>query len=499
MKPLTLARKVAVLLAFVASAPLASHGADADGRRFASNHQGVFGGQKLRYSAIVEERFITDAAGKRTASIFTTSYIRSDVPKGAQRPVMFVFNGGPGSASIWLHMGYVGPRRIDFKDVVKPETVPPFNTVDNPDSPLDAADIVLIDPVGTGFSRILPDGKPEQFYGTAQDAKVTVELIQRWTRENDRWNAPKYLLSESYGTIRAAVVARLLAGGPMETGSMEGTTLNGVILLGQAMDMGGSAGDDGRYINTLPTLAATACYHGKVTGCSAAGQVDAANKFINEEYLQALHAGSRLTDAQRDSVVNRLAALIGLSPAVVRENNLRLNASAFARSLLADQGKELGMYDGRYTLPLAASGKDPVADDPAMGQYVPGFVAAYNLYARKDLGVSIADEYQPIAFRAVNGPWDYGRGPGGGADKNFATDLAVAMRRNPQLRLMVGTGYYDLVTTLGAADYTVAHAGIPLDATQLYLYPSGHMPYLGTEAREALAKDVRAFIAGAKK
>ncbi len=489
-----------VILAVAAGAPLASHAAEAEARRFASNHEGIFGGQKLRYSAIVEENFITDAAGKRTASIFTTSYLRTDVPKGAQRPVMFVFNGGPGSASLWLHMGYVGPRRVDFKDAVKPETAPPFNTVDNPESPLDVADIVLIDPVGTGFSRILPDGKPEQFYGTAQDARVTVDLIQRWTREHDRWNAPKFLLSESYGTIRAAVVARLLAGGPMETGAMEGITLNGVILLGQSMDMSGSAGDDGRYLNTLPTLAATACYHGKVAaGCSAAGQVEAANQFIHEEYQRALYAGSRLTGHERDAVVNGLATLTGLSPAVVRENNLRIDASVFARSLLADQFKEIGMYDGRYTLPLAASGKDPVADDPAMGQYVPGFVAAYNMYARKELGVAIDDTYQAIAFRAVNASWDYGRGPGGGADKNFATDLAVAMRRNPHLRLMVGTGYYDLVTTLGAADYTVTHAGIPLEATQFYLYPSGHMPYLGTEAREALARDVRAFVAGAKK
>ena len=432
----------AVLLAVAAGAPLTSHGAEAEARRFASNHQDVFGGQKLRYSAVVAESFITDAAGKRTASVFTTSYIRTDVPKGTQRPVMFVFNGGPGSSSIWLHMGYVGPRRVDFKDVVKPETAPPFNTVDNPDSPLDVADIVLIDPVGTGFSRILPEGKPYQFYGTAQDARLTAELIQRWTRENDRWNAPKFLLSESYGTIRAAVVSRLLAGGPMETGNMDGVTLSGVILLGQAMDFSGGAGEDGRFINTLPMLAATACYHGKVAaGCSAAAQVEAANKCITDEYLHALQAGSRLSGAHRDSVVNQLAALTGLSAAEIRENNLRIGAGVFARTLLANEGKEVGMYDGRYTLPLASSGKDPVADDPAMGQYVPAFVAAYNMYARKDLGVTIDDTYQAIAFRSVNTPWDYGRGPGGGADKNFALDLAVAMRRNPQLRLMVGTGY----------------------------------------------------------
>lgn len=464
-------------------------------RRFETNHKGVFGGQQVRYRAIVAENFIADGSAKRTASVFTTSYIRTDVAKGAARPVMFVFNGGPGSASIWLHMGFVGPRRVDFTDVVNPETVPPFKTVDNADSPLDVADIVLIDPPGTGFSRILPDGKPDQFYGTAQDAKLTAELIQRWTREHDRWNAPKYLLSESYGTIRSAVVARLLAGGPTETGAMDAVTLNGVILLGQAMDISGSAGGDGRYVNLLPSLAATACYHGKVAaGCTAAAQAAEAKKFGAEVYLKALFAGSALPAAEREGIVSRLAALTGLSADLIRSNDLKISASTFARGLLAAQGKELGIYDSRYTLPLTASGNDPVADDPAMGQYVPAFVATYNLHARNDLGVKINDTYEPIAFRTVNAQWDYGRGAGGGAERNYASDLAIAMRRNPQLRLMIGTGYYDLLTTLGAAEYTVTHADIPLDRTQMHAYPSGHMPYLGDEARSMLVRDVRAFV-----
>jgi carboxypeptidase C (cathepsin A) len=379
---------------------------------------------------------------------------------------------------------------------VNPETLPPFRTVDNTDSPLDVADIVLIDPPGTGFSRILPDGTPEQFYGTEQDAKMTVDLVQRWVRENDRWNAPRYLLGESFGTIRAAVVAKLLAGGPTETGNMDGMTLNGIILLGQAMDIGASDGSDIRYLNVLPTLAAAACYHGKVAaGCTPATQLAEATKFASDAYLKALYAGSNLSLAERDAIVARLAELTGLSSAFIRENDLRISASAFARELLADKGKQIGLYDGRFTLPLAASGKDPVADDPAMAQYVPGFVASYNIYARHDLGVSIDETYQAIAFRSVNANWDYGRGAGKGpAGSDYAADLAVAMRRNPHLRLMIGEGYYDLVTPIGAAEYTVSHAEIPLNATETHLYPSGHMPYLGTEGREMLARDVRAFV-----
>jgi carboxypeptidase C (cathepsin A) len=487
-------------VAMLAAMPAAVWGAPAEAgpakpRTFESVHEGMFGGHKVRYKAVVAEYFIKDAAGKRTASLIATSYLRTDVPKGAARPVVFVFNGGPGSASLWLHLGLVGPRRVDFPDAVSPPTTPPFHLVDNEESPLDVADIVLFDPPGTGFSRILPDGKPEEFYGVAQDAQTTVDFIEQWVRENDRWNAPKYLLSESYGTIRAAVVARLLAGGPMSTGNMDGVTLNGVILLGQALDFSSTSGDL-RYLNELPSLAATACYYHKVnSGCTAEDQVEAARKFSSDVYLRALYAGSALPASERDTVADRLASLIGLPSAYIRQHDLRVSASDFAHALLADRHEEIGTYDGRYVLPAANSGKDPVADDPAMGQYVPGFVAAFNLYVRNELGVSIDDNYEAIAFRTINARWDWGQGPGVQTPPvNYATDLAVAMRRNPRLRLMVGTGYYDLQTTLGTAEYTVAHSGIPSEATEMHLYPSGHMAYLGDDSRKMLARDLRAFL-----
>lgn len=469
----------------------------APARRFESNHEGVFGGHKIHYRALVAEYFIKDAAGKRIASLIATSYLRTDVPRGTERPVLFVFNGGPGSASLWLHMGLAGPRRIEFRDPVRPETTPPFRLVDNEESPLDVADVVLFDPPGTGFSRILPDGKPEQFYGVAQDAQATVDFIEQWVRENSRWNVPKYLLSESYGTVRAAVVARLLAGGPMSTGNMDGMTLNGVVLLGQALDMSGTAGNDTRYVNELPTLAATACYHHKVSAsCTAQTQVEEARKFGSDIYLRALYAGHTLSTSERDAVADRLASLTGLPSAFVRDHDLRISTTDFAHALLADRHEELGTYDGRYVLSSDNSGKDPVADDPAMGQYVPGFLAAYNQYARGELGVSIDDTYQAISFRAINAHWDWGHGPGVGPPDNYSTDLAIAMRRNPQLRLMVGAGYYDLQTPLGTAEYTLSHSGIPAAATQVHLYASGHMPYLGDESRRELARDLRAFIAG---
>jgi carboxypeptidase C (cathepsin A) len=458
-------------------------------------HEGTFGATHLRYTATVEDFTLHDGAGKPTASVTTTSYLRSDGNILA-RPVIFAFNGGPGSASLWLHMGLLGPRRVDFDDPQAAQTTAPFATLPNPDSPLDAADIVLIDPPGTGYSVILPDGKPEMFYGVQQDAAATVAVIEQWLARHGRMNAPKYLLSESYGTIRAAEVARMLAGGPMQTGNMDGVTLNGVILLGQSLDMArGGAGDDRAVLGVLPTLAVTACHFHKVApDCTPQGQIAAANRFVEQSYLGALYAGSRLTPEQRAGVAKQLSALIGIPERDILARDLRISGTDFAGLLLRDTGQRMGMYDARFTLPATPTGDDPVADDPAMAQYVPGFVAAYDTYARQDLHIATDRPYQAISFRSINGRWDYGHGPGVPPSTNYAPDLAIAMTRNPHMRLLVGTGLYDLVTPLGSAEDTLAHAGVPMQATTIRTYPSGHMAYLGKEARQALVADIRAFV-----
>lgn len=462
-------------------------------RIFRSEGQGTFGGVRLRYAAAVEEIILPGA------SVFVTSYVRSDT-KDAARPVIFAFNGGPGSASIWLHLGLMGPRRVDFDDPAAPRTVAPFATVANPDSPLDVADIVLIDPPGTGYSRISPSGKGEQYYGTQQDAQAMIDVVQQWLRRHGRFNAPKYLVSESYGTIRAAVMAKLMTGGPTQTGGMDGITFNGVIMLGQALDVGsGADGDDRPFLGILPPLAATACYFQKVAaGCTPEGQVDAARRFIETRYLPALYAGSRLPAARKAEVAHEMSGLIGLSEQDILAADLRVSGAAFAKLLLADQGQRLGMYDARFVLPSRGAGGDPVADDPAMGQYVPGFVAAWNDYAKTTLKVDLDVPYQPIAFREVNERWDYGSGAGTPPLRNYAVDLAAAMNRNRAMRLMVATGYYDFVTPLGTAEYTLTHAGVPLSQTSFHVYPSGHMAYLGAKARTALIRDIRAFVGTSK-
>jgi len=466
-------------------------------RHFETSGQAQIGGARVRYRAQVEETFVTNDAGQRTASLVSSSYLREGAGDAA-RPLVFIFNGGPGSAGLWLQMGLVGPRRVDFDDDVHPPTAPPFRLADNAESILDVADVVIFDPPGTGYSRVLEAGKPEDFFGTTQDAKMTVNFVRDWVQRHSRWNSPRFLLGESFGTIRAAVVAKLATGGPFGTGHMDALTLNGVILLGQAMD-GGSG--EASFATDLPSFAATAWYHGKVERGDRTFEqhLAEAKEFAGGEYIQALFAGSRLDPGKKQQVAGRIASLIGLSEAVVLNNDLRISPDTFARSLLGEQGEQVGMYDARFVLPLASSGNDPVADDPAMAQYVPAFVAALNMHLRDEIGVDIDEPYLAIEFHKVNGPWDYGSGPGVHVPLHHSEDLAIAMRRNPELQLFVGTGYYDLVTTVGSAEYMVAHADFPAERVTLRNYQSGHMPYLGKESRQRLANDLRQFIVKASR
>lgn len=495
------ALKAMLIAAALLCQPLAAQAPDEDapeGMRFESAGELRIDGERVRYRALVEETFVVNEAGQRTASLVSTSYLRVDTAGGTARPVLFVFNGGPGSAGLWLQMGLAGPRRVDFDDPVNPPTVPPYRLADNTESLLDVADVVIFDPPGTGLSRILEAGKPEDFYGVQQDAGVTVQFVRDWVLRHGRWNAPRFLMGESYGTIRAAVVARLLAGGPFGSGSMDGLTLNGVILLGQAMDRGATGFAPA---NDLPSFAATAWYHGAIDrdAVSLEEHVAAAQAFAASEYLEALYAGQRLAADHRTRVAERIAALTGLPAALVADNDLRISADTFSKSLLAADGRQVGKYDARFVLPLDASGNDPVADDPAMGQYVPAFVGALNLHLRDELGVTLDRPYLAIEFRKVNARWDYGSGPGVYTPASHAGDLAVAMRRNPALHLFVGTGWYDLVTTVGDAEYTVAHNDFPPERVIMKTYASGHMPYLGDASRRQLSADLRAFIAAASR
>lgn len=466
--------------------------------RFVTQHRTTIRGKRIDYTATAGETYLTTMTGEPTASVFSFSYVK-DGPRDPSRPVMFVFNGGPGSSSLWLHMGVVGPRRVVLDREVNPSNVPPFGVASNPDSLLDVADLVFIDPVGTGFSRPVGSGKGEDFWGVDQDADSVAQFIELWLSENGRWTSPKFLMGESYGSVRAALLPRALMGGPTYTGVMRGVTVNGIILLGTTLE-----GRDGppkpeaafaSAANDLTAQAATAWAHGRTKHqqkplATFQAEVD---QFAAGEFEGALRrsAAGPLPPAERQTIVERLSGYTGL-PAEAYAKDLKIPTGQFARLLLADQGLSVGLYDGRYTLPTAGSGNEPVADDPAMGRYVPGFMAAFHQMLSEDLKVSMKRPYGAIVWRDLLSKWKWNRAqvPAG---QSFAVDLATAMRRNERLRVLVASGSYDLVTTPAAARRSLQAANLPSDRVTIRDYPSGHMLYLGDTAA-AFSDDVRALI-----
>lgn len=466
-------------------------------RRFVARRTGIFAGRKLAYSVVAEDSVLRDGAGDGIGSIFSFSYIK-EAPRTEQRPVIFIFNGGPGSSSVWLHMGVLGPRKVSFRDI-QPAQVPPFHLVDNPDSVLAVADLVFIDPVGTGFSRYWGKGRPSDFYGREEDAAATVRFINGWLRKHGRWNSPKFLLGESYGTYRANLVARRLMGGFLD-GTLKGVSLNGVVLIGGNGGLAMPRGND-QFLVTFTTMAATAWYHDRVdkAGSDFAAFIAEAGRFAREELVPALDHWDTLDSAAREAVARRHARFSGLGTAYLLSKGLRVMPSDFAGELLRDKGVALGFYDSRYVLPSAGSIGDPVADDPAMGQYSAAFIGAFNTYVRDELGVTIDDDYVAIDWININLPWAYGpRQPGAAAEADLNSgdpggDLAAMMRRNPDLRLMSIQGWYDLFGAVGSADYGIAQRHLPSDRVTARAYQSGHMAYVGA-AGIAMAADLKQFI-----
>lgn len=470
--------------------------APAPPRRFVTHHTVRIGKEKIGYTASAGETYLHDAQGNATGSIFSFTYVRDG--GSPRRPVLFVFNGGPGSSSLWLHMGIVGPKRVVLSSDVNPSNVPPFGLADNPNTLLDVADLVFIDPIGTGWSRAIGKGKSTDFWGVNEDAEATAQFIEQWLSEHGRWDAPKYVMGESYGSVRAALLPRTLMGGPFYNGVMRGITLNGIVLLGTTLDARDDKGIshlDMEDALRLPALADTAWYHQAVDrrGMALEDFHQAALAFARSDYAGAI-AGEKagtLPAAARAAIVARLTELTGL-PAKSFEKSLVISTGAFSHRVLAAKGLEVGVYDSRYTLPLAHSGGDPVADDPAMGQYVPGFVAAFHQLASQDLKIDMGRPYGAIVWKDLYPAWNWSRQPLP-QDQSYADDLAIAMRRNPALQVLVASGYYDLSTNSATAEYAVEQAGLPQDRVAMRRYASGHMLYLGDTAA-AFSADVRDLI-----
>ncbi|HEY2329894.1 MAG TPA: peptidase S10, partial [Verrucomicrobiae bacterium] len=446
-------------------------------------------GERVKYIAETGMLPLLKPDGASRASIFYTAYTRPDGTNSAPRPVTFCFNGGPGSASLWLHLGAFGPRRVKMNDDGSPPA-PPFALVDNEFSILNASDLVFIDPVATGFSRPAKDEKAEQFFGDSADLEAVGEFIRLWTTRHDRWLSPKFLCGESYGVFRAAGLADYLR-------SRYGLYLNGLVLVSGVLDfatISGGTGNDLPYPLILPAYTAAAHFHQKLPADLQADLTKAlaeSRAFANGEFTTALQQGAALPADERKKIVAELVRLTGLNSQVIEDNNLRVDQGVFRKQLLHDQGLILGAYDSRLTGRDGDAAQPWAGFDPSSAAVMGPFSAAMNSYVRGELKFEDDLPYELIA--SVQ-PWNYG------ARNNFANAsdrLASVMNQEPYLKILVLGGRCDLVCPIDTARHSIEHMGLAEAYRQnvkFAEYDAGHMMYINRPDLKKLQTDVEQFI-----
>ena len=465
---------------------------------FTTGHSGIFGATTVAYTATAGETYLLDKEDRPKAAIFSFAYTKNGIEDPSERPVTFVWNGGPGSSSVWLHMGAMGPQRVDVPSDATDAGPPPYHVEDNPLALLDVTDLVFVDPVGTGFSRALGEHENKEFWGLNEDAESMAEFIRTWITRNRRWLSPKYLLGESYGSTRAGAVAARLE-------NSDNVSLNGIVLISQALDYTGSTPSHDNviaYVTYLPTMAATAWYHGKVEDRPADLEefLLEARRFAVDEYAPALLKGSGLGPADRERVRQRLAYFTGLSEDYIEQSNLRVLADRFRKELLRSEGVAVGRLDGRYT----GNDLDKVADrpdgDPASYKIDGAYAAGLSSYIATELKVDLDRDYKFSGGRELGRNWKWRTAPEGSfwepAYVNVARDLSRAMRRNDGLRVMIASGYFDFATPFYDAEYTFARHGYLPDRISYFYYEAGHMMYLHRPSLDKLMDDIRSFLRG---
>jgi carboxypeptidase C (cathepsin A) len=462
---------------------------------FPSTHSITVDGRKLAYTAstgrvVLRAESLEDGkagAVKPRAEVFLTAYTVDGAEPGS-RPVTFAFNGGPGSASLWLHLGLLGPRRVVSGDAGKPAP-PPYRLVDNAETLLADSDLVFIDPVSTGYSRAVDGVKPGDYHGITGDIESVAEVIRLWVSRNNRWLSPKYLAGESYGTLRAAGLAQHLQ-------DRYGMYLNGIMLISSVLDLGSidfTKDNDEPYVNYLPTYAAIAHYHGLHGDRTLADVCAEAEEYAAREYPWVLRRGSRLTAEERAGAVAALARITGLSEDYVDRVDLRIEHIRFFTELLRHRRRIVGRLDGRFTGWESDYGREHLSEDPSYSAIMGPYAAGLNHYVRAELGYVNDLPYEVITDKVH--PWSYKEFEGSAVT---VTDrLAAAMRANPHLKVHVAFGYHDGATPYFAAESVLAHLAIPAELhgnISREYYEAGHMMYVHEESRVKQSADLAAFI-----
>jgi carboxypeptidase C (cathepsin A) len=465
-------------------------------REFVTHHSLDIGKEPLNYTAIAGETIVLDRDGSPEASLFSITYIKDGVDRLEARPITFLFNGGPGSSSTWLHLGAFGPRRLVLpNDPVIPGPAP-YQLVDNTETLLRYSDLVFVDPIGTGYSHAMGKNKDRDYWGVDQDAAVLSKYIRAYLTANKRWNSPKYLAGESYGTIRASVLVR-----DLELKPLDGFNFNGVILLSAALDprtfMPGGPGNELPYVTNLPTYAATAFYHHALPEPQANLEafLRQVEDFASSEYLAALFKGDTLEADEQEAIVKKLHQYTGLSTDYLKHTHLKIDQARFRKELLRDRGLVLGVYDTRY------AGKDPdeageqVQFDPFLFSIAGPFVASINSYLTTELNVRMERPYVVFSQEAAMGWKRAGNGNSVFAGfLNTMPYLKQAAETNRDFCIFVASGLYDLTTAFYGTQYIFDQSGIDTERLTLKTYPGGHMMYTVLASLRQLSSDIGAFM-----
>ncbi|MFL6209957.1 MAG: S10 family peptidase [Pyrinomonadaceae bacterium] len=457
-----------------------------------THHSINLNGRTLRYTVTTGIMPLKSATGDTEARIFYMAYTVDDAGNKQTRPLMFSFNGGPGSSSVWLHLGALGPRRVEML-AEGGMPAPPFRLVDNDQTWLDLTDIVFIDPVGTGYSRAARADLAQRYFGLQGDIQSVGEFIRLYLTKSERWTSPLFLVGESYGTTRASGLSGYLID--------RGIAFNGILLISTIMNFQTARfarGNDLPYILFLPTYTATAWYHKKLPPdlqTDLRRTLDEVERWAATDYTTALAKGDQLTPTERQAVIERLARYTGLSRDYIDQSDLRIEIQRFDKELLRAQRRTVGRLDSRFK----GLDSDGVADtpdfDPSQAAIRPPYTATFNNYVRGELNFKSDLEYYILGGGI--GRWDFG------ADNSYADTsvaLANAFNKNPYMKLFVGCGYYDLATPYFAAQYTLDHMALDPSVRgqiQLHYYEAGHMMYIDHRSLAQLKRDVATFIQNA--
>jgi len=464
-----------------------------------TDHTIKIAGQLVPYRATAATMLLKDEKGEPIGSLYYTAYTRSDAKDPSQRPLAFVYNGGPGSSSAWLHMGAFGPRHITTSDAA-PTPPPPYQLGDNPTSLIDVTDMVFIDPIGTGFSKLVGKGAGKDFWGVDEDARSLAQFATQYVSRTGRWNSPKYLIGESYGTTRSAVLVNRLQ-------QREGMAFNGVVLISSVLDFETlmfAPGHDLSYVLYLPSYAATAAYHKAISRpANLEAFLAEVRAYATGDYADALARGAALPADQAAAVAKRLSQYTGLSEDYLVKARLRVNLRQFMAELQRTRGMITGRLDARFAGPMTDLLTENAEGDPQSAAVTGAYTAAINQYLRGELKFP-SDERYAVSGTGIDWNWSREPGPGGQgpARRQGATyvgsDLVQALVANPNLRIEIENGYYDLATPFFASEYTVDHlAGLPESLRSriaLKYYEAGHMMYLYDPAFAKLKDNVARFI-----